>query len=77
MVHASQSFENELVRLFDLSLDAFCVAGFDGYLKVANPAFARIRAGSLIGDRLDKAKTTFDERPDAPTAISQLRLNAA
>jgi PAS domain S-box-containing protein len=42
MDQASRSFDNELVRLFDLSLDAFCIAGFDGYLKLANPAFARI-----------------------------------
>jgi PAS domain S-box-containing protein len=40
--HTSQPVENELVRLFDLSLDAFCIAGFDGYLKLANPAFARM-----------------------------------
>ncbi|MDT5067072.1 MAG: hypothetical protein QOK02_3227 [Mycobacterium sp.] len=32
---------DELVGLFDLSHDAFCVAGFDGYLRRANPAFAR------------------------------------
>jgi PAS domain S-box-containing protein len=35
-------FDDELVRLFDLSLDAFCIAGFDGYLKLVNPALARI-----------------------------------
>jgi PAS domain S-box-containing protein len=34
--------DDELVRLFELSLDAFCIAGFDGYLKLVNPAFARI-----------------------------------
>jgi PAS domain S-box-containing protein len=33
--------DDELVGLFDLSHDAFCIAGFDGYLRRANPAFAR------------------------------------
>src|SRR4029077_8131208 len=36
-----QSFDDELVELFDLSPDAFCIAGFDGFLKRANPAFPR------------------------------------
>ncbi|MCW2648353.1 MAG: domain S-box [Pseudonocardiales bacterium] len=42
MGRTSQLGNNELVRLLDLSLEAFCIAGFDGYLKFANPAFARI-----------------------------------
>jgi PAS domain S-box-containing protein len=41
MAEASRSFDDELVGLFDLSHDAFCIAGFDGYLRRANPAFAR------------------------------------
>jgi PAS domain S-box-containing protein len=41
MVAGSQSFDDELAALFDLSHDAFCIAGFDGYLRRANPAFAR------------------------------------
>ncbi|WP_414687226.1 GAF domain-containing protein, partial [Mycobacterium sp.] len=42
MAEANCSFDDELVRLFDLSHDAFCIAGFDGYLKRANPAFPRL-----------------------------------
>jgi PAS domain S-box-containing protein len=42
MTAPSGPFDDELVRLFDLSLDAFCIAGFDGYLKLVNPALARI-----------------------------------
>ncbi|MDT5329425.1 MAG: hypothetical protein QOF31_722, partial [Mycobacterium sp.] len=41
MAEASRSFDDELVGLFELSHDAFCIAGFDGYLRRANPAFAR------------------------------------
>jgi len=41
MAQRGGSFDEELVRLFDLSHDAFCIAGFDGYLRRANPAFAR------------------------------------
>jgi PAS domain-containing protein len=41
MAAGSQSFDDELVGLFDHSQDAFCIAGFDGYLKRANPAFPR------------------------------------
>ena len=39
--------DEELVGLFDLSHDAFCIAGLDGYLNRANPAFARSLGYSL------------------------------
>jgi PAS domain S-box-containing protein len=41
-VETSMRSAEELGRLFELSLDAFCIAGFDGYLKLANPSFARM-----------------------------------
>jgi len=31
----------QLDCLFALSLDLFCIAGFDGYLKLLNPAWER------------------------------------
>jgi PAS domain S-box-containing protein len=42
VTQTSHPVDNELEQLFELSLDAFCIARFDGYLKLANPAFARI-----------------------------------
>jgi eukaryotic-like serine/threonine-protein kinase len=38
----SQPFDSGLVRLFDQSLDLFCIAGFDGSLRRVNPAFERV-----------------------------------
>jgi PAS domain-containing protein len=41
MAAGSQSFDDDRIGLFDLPHDAFFIAAFDGYLKRANPAFAR------------------------------------
>jgi PAS domain S-box-containing protein len=41
MDQGGRSVDDELAELFALSRDAFCIAGFDGYLRRANPAFAR------------------------------------
>src|SRR6202022_2823537 len=42
MASGTQPFDDGLVALFDLAHDAFCITGFDGYLKRANPAYARV-----------------------------------
>jgi PAS domain S-box-containing protein len=41
VAEGTRTFDGELVRHFSQSLDLFCVAGFDGYLKLVNPAFQR------------------------------------
>jgi PAS domain S-box-containing protein len=51
MAAGSQSFDDELVGLFELSQDAFFITGFDGCLKRANPAFPR-SLGYTLGELL-------------------------
>ncbi|HEY6272857.1 MAG TPA: PAS domain S-box protein [Terriglobales bacterium] len=40
-VAAAISSEEQLQHLFEVSLDLFCVAGFDGYFKRLNPAWEK------------------------------------
>ena len=42
MTATRQPVDNELVRLFDLSLDLFCIAGLDGYFRRVNGNFCRV-----------------------------------
>jgi PAS domain S-box-containing protein len=73
-VDRSRHFNNDLVRLFDLSLDAFCIAGFDGYLKLANPAFARM-LGYTREELLAKpfiAHVHRDDRESVGIVLAQL-----
>ncbi|MCW2626775.1 GAF domain-containing protein [Mycobacterium sp.] len=75
MAEASRSFDDDLVGLFDLSHDAFCIAGFDGYLKRANPAFAR-----SLGYTLDEllARPFMDNvHPDDVEAVEALLAELA
>jgi len=75
IAEASRPFDDDLVGLFDLSHDAFCIAGFDGYLKRANPAFAR-----SLGYTLDEllARPFMDNvHPDDVESVEALLAELA
>jgi PAS domain S-box-containing protein len=72
---ATRTFEHELVRHFSQSLDLFCVAGYDGYLKLVNPAFQRI-LGLSEGELMTRPFLDLchpDDIDDVRRAVEELR----
>lgn len=68
--------EEERDRLFNLSLDLLCVAGFDGYFKQLNPAWERT-LGWPVEDLLRKPSLEFVHPDDrARTVQAGARLAA-
>jgi PAS domain S-box-containing protein len=66
--------EEDRNRIFNLSLDLLCVAGFDGYLRQVNPAWTRA-LGWSSQELLDRPWIEFvhpDDRIDTARAIEEL-----
>jgi PAS domain S-box-containing protein len=64
--------EEELGRLFDLSLDLICVVDFDGRLRRLNPAWAAV-LGHTGDGVLDTSLTDFVHPEDWPATDLQVR----
>lgn len=58
-------------RLFDLSVDLLCVAGFDGYFKTVNPAFEHV-LGYSRDELLARPFVDFVHEDDRDATIAEL-----
>jgi PAS domain S-box-containing protein len=70
--------ERDFARMFNLSLDLQCIAGFDGYLKRVNPAFERT-LGYSSEELLSRPFIEFvhpDDRASTSDADAQLSRGA-
>lgn len=59
------------VRLFDLSVDLMCIAGFDGYFKTLNPQFQKT-LGYTDEELMTRSLITFMPPDDAAKAQANL-----
>jgi PAS domain S-box-containing protein len=67
---------NDLDRLFNLSLDLFCVAGFDGYLRRLSPSWERL-LGFTEAELMSKPYLEFVHPDDRqPTLEAAARTEA-
>ena len=57
-------------RFMDLSVDLFCVAGFDGFFKILNPSFEKT-LGFTTKELMAKSYLEFIHPDDRPTTVEE------
>ena len=67
--------EQVLERFFTLSIDMFCVAGFDGYFKRLNPAWERT-LGYTVAELTSSPFIEFVHPDDRPATLGRLEQAA-
>ena len=70
---ALQLYESDMARFFELSLDLFCIAGFDGYFRRINSNFTRV-LGISESDLLKRPFLEFVHEDDHQETVSQMSV---
>ncbi|MNZ38548.1 Virulence sensor protein BvgS precursor [compost metagenome] len=71
--HALRASEEQRSRFFTMSLDLFCIAGFDGYFRSVNAAFTRT-LGWSEEELLSRPIVDFVHPDDVDGTLTEFRL---
>ena len=71
-MHERQRIKSEVDQLFNLSLDLFCIAGFDGYFKRINPAWEKT-LGRSRDELLSRPYIDFVHPDDREATIAEAK----
>lgn len=70
---ALERVESDMNRFFQLSLDLFCIAGFDGFFRRINPNFSRV-LGHSEDELLSRPFLDFVHEADRQETLAQMQV---
>ncbi len=71
--NALERVQNDITRFFELSLDLFCIAGFDGYFRQLNPNFSTV-LGYSEAELLSKPFIEFVHPDDRQSTLERMSV---